>query len=167
MFRRKGTEKMTQGTDVGSPFGPCYGESENVRECNATLRLVGPNVVPSEITKLLGVEPSRAFAMGETYVSKAGHTLTTPIGAWHWVSDDIQSTSLERHCEHLIETFAGKANLLSAISIDRSVTVSVVIWYGPAEYPGGFDLKSSTVASLCALCENISFHLLWAPDEES
>jgi hypothetical protein len=48
----------------------------------ASLRIVGPNLDPDEITRLLGKTPERAERRGQVIRGKSGHERTARQGRW-------------------------------------------------------------------------------------
>lgn len=56
----------------------------------ATLRLFGDALDPAEITRLLGVEPSRAESKGQAITGRSGHVRIAKTGRWcHELNESV------------------------------------------------------------------------------
>ena len=55
----------------------------------ATLRIIGDDLIPDEISKILGCEPSRATFKGQVIRGKTtGHERVARTGSWHIETDN-------------------------------------------------------------------------------
>ena len=136
-------------------------ENTLCKRTNATLRIIGPNIDPKEITSVLGVEPSRAFSRGEEYQTKRSGIRKRPIGHWSVSTEKIvQSTSIELHTLKLLEIFEHARTALKELQGSEDRRISVVLWWEGHEGHGGFTISSDTFQRLSAVCEDIDFHFI-------
>lgn len=71
----------------------------------ATLRFTGDRLDPDRITAILGVQPTKAYRRGESYLAgpRAGYA-TGRTGVWVLATDSVvDSAELDRHLEHLVD----------------------------------------------------------------
>ena len=74
-----------------------------ISKSEVSLRISGDDIVPSEITRLLGCEPDRAWAKGdEVTAAKSGRTRTVTFGLWSLYSGIREPANLDDHIFGLI-----------------------------------------------------------------
>ena len=63
-----------------------------------TFRIAGDALIPDELTDLLGIRPSRAYAKGQSYTGTGGRPLKGRTGVWFLSSDGkVESDRLSEH----------------------------------------------------------------------
>ncbi|WP_411825403.1 DUF4279 domain-containing protein [Luteolibacter sp. AS25] len=68
------------------------------------LRIVGDDLVPSDITDLLGATPDYSCAKGDTVVSKkTGKTRTLKSGMWQLKTQDCQPENINGQIREILE----------------------------------------------------------------
>lgn len=73
----------------------------------ATFRISGDNLVPDEITKLLNIKPTLAYAKGMRYRrGPRSPELVGRTGVWYFSTDQLKSSHLEEHVTWLLKIFA-------------------------------------------------------------
>jgi hypothetical protein len=107
----------------------------------ATLRVSGDNLVPSEITKLIKILPTKAYAKGEHYSSgPRSPDLIGRTGVWFFATDGVVAgNNLADHLAFLARLLlpgsgeAGPLPRLQQLSRRKSLRISVsCFWHGPA-----------------------------------
>lgn len=81
-----------------------------IRRFTCSLRLSGNDLVPDEITRLLGSEPTKQYCKGEVQTFKSGRTRTYKYGFWSLDANDDSADPDEQI-----------ADILSRVSNDLSV----------------------------------------------
>ena len=123
-----------------------------------------------DITKQLGVEPTRAFEKGVEYQGreKVGHEVRAvirrhPWGVWHFDTAAFVTGGQppEEHARFLLGQLEPASRAIQRLMADPMFTVLLTVWYVG---PGGFEFVSSTVIRLAALCQRISI-TSWDADE--
>jgi hypothetical protein len=56
-----------------------------------TLRLTGDDLIPQEITSLLGVDPTLSRAKGEIKISSTSKEIAAKTGLWTWKVSDFEN----------------------------------------------------------------------------
>ena len=82
----------------------------------ATLRISGAELIPSEITTLLGGVPDIARTKGEQIIGRSGATRISKIGQWHLHATDTEPENLDAQVSELL------SKLTEDIAIWQSVT---------------------------------------------
>jgi hypothetical protein len=116
----------------------------SVRIIRASLRVVGHDLVPGEITRLLGVVPTQAHAKGEPTDIGRGRTSPALTGVWALTAAPNDDLDVQVH-QLLAATTADLATWRDVASRFRiDIFVGVVIVDGHE----GFVLKPATLAAL-------------------
>ncbi len=145
--------------DRREPFMPFFGEQNDLVDCHVDLRISGEHLVPGEITSILGIEPTRAWAKGDGFQSKGG-TRNRPWGMWHLTTQDDNSKSLESHCERLLGLLKGREGAIKALVARGDVYVDIAIWLNAGGEPTGFQLRAETLRELSTYCESIAAYIV-------
>jgi len=151
-------------------FEAYFGEDDNVRECDLTLRIIGNFTDASPMTRRLQLQPTGAFGKGERFlVGRTGEEQFRPIGNWSLSSAELDSTSVKRHCEFLLDLIEPKREAIQEFIDDPTVWVSIVFWWGPKNKHGGFSISADKARRLATLCQDFRVHLWglsYLPDED-
>jgi hypothetical protein len=108
----------------------------------ATLRVSGDNLVPDEITKIIKIVPTKAYAKGEHYSSgPRSLDLIGRTGVWYFATDGVVAgNNLTDHLAFLARLLLpgsgepGPLPRLQQLLGRRSLRVSVsCFWHGPAD----------------------------------
>jgi hypothetical protein len=100
----------------------------------ATFRVAGDSLVPDQLTKLLGIHPTLAYAKGEHYSrGPRSRDLRGRTGVWFLSTDDeVQSNSLADHIEWLLSQIApNQAKLRRFVEQNSLHAVMTCFWHGP------------------------------------
>ena len=139
-------------------FEDMFGENTACKKTNVMFRIIGDEIVPNEITKSLGIQPTRSFTKDEEYYSKSGQTLRRPIGHWSISSEGfVDSTSTEAHARYLLSTLEPSSGAILKYLNDSRYRISIVFWWEATDEHGGFSLSSDTLSRLCRLCNDLDY----------
>jgi len=109
-------------------------------------------LLPTEVTRIVGVNPTRAFRRGEL---SGNHTVPAPWGVWalEITSDDIAAAAVE-----ILSILEPRVELLreAAFACDGELTVG--IFWQPEGGQGGYSLSSDVVQRLSKLGTRIDFY---------
>lgn len=83
----------------------------------ATLRVAGDNLVPDQVTRILKLVPTTAYAKGETYAAgPRSPNLVGRTGVWFFSTDGVvASERLADHLAFIERTLAGQSRDLAPI----------------------------------------------------
>jgi hypothetical protein len=104
----------------------------------ATLRIIGDSLVPDEVTRLLGCEPSRAEAKGDVISKKTGRKWIARSGGWRLDAEDRTPDDLEGQI----------LGLLARLNSDLEVWASLADRFRLDVFCGLFMAKRSEALSL-------------------
>jgi len=105
----------------------------------ATLRIVGDRLIPAQVTRILKIVPTRAYAKGETYHGgERTGDLVGKTGVWYFATDRVVASSeLVDHLIFLAHLLCGSSpesvplTRLNALVKRRSLRVVIsCFWYG-------------------------------------
>jgi Domain of unknown function (DUF4279) len=68
----------------------------------ATLRIAGDDLVPAEISMLLGTEPTRSKEKGKEWLTPLGETKIATTGQWHLYATDTEPENLDDQVAELL-----------------------------------------------------------------
>ena len=142
-------------------FGNIFSENPACKNTNVTFRIIGDNVIPAKVTREISINPSRAFAKGETYKTKIGNLRQRPTGHWSLSSETvIQQTSTEIHAQYVLEKLEPKIDVIKKYIDNPTVRTSIIFWWEANDGHGGFTLSSDTLGRLCKLCNDIDYQFI-------
>lgn len=132
------------------------------KEVSVDFGIFSDALKPNKVTQSLSIQPTRAFAKGDSYSNRR-----TPgvfkylVGAWHFNTVHyVDSKSMEKHLLFLLEKIEPvKTNLLVYLQ-DPACNVYCRLWWDTTAAHGGFDLSSSSVGRLSALCNFFGFNYI-------
>ena len=138
------------------------GEQEEVQRCSLMLRIAGENLEPAALTRIMELEPTRAWAKGDpNIIKKTNRVLRRPMGHWSVSTEDLASKSLQVHCERLLSLLQGREAAIQDLRNSGQYRISISVWWQVGEVGhGSFNLLSTTVAALSKYCDDFEFHFL-------
>jgi len=68
----------------------------------ATLRVVGDDLDPDEVSQLLGAQPSRSERKGQALQTRSGHVRTAPTGVWRLDAPATEPEDFDRQVATLL-----------------------------------------------------------------
>jgi hypothetical protein len=144
-----------------TPLEPFIGEDEDIEECHVLFQVRGATLIPEEVTHLLGVAPTRAWASGERSYSKSGKVRVQPFGSWYISTEGNPSRSVEAHCKQILDALKGKEAAVQRLRGTGKYRVLLTI----ALHTGGpgnaeMNVLGETMQRLAALCDDLEYLLL-------
>src|SRR5262245_37335155 len=73
----------------------------SVGKSAASLRIYGDDLVPEEVTRLLGCTPTRAEQKGQVIRTTSGRERTARTGGWHLIAPDSEPEGLDQQVSWL------------------------------------------------------------------
>ncbi len=126
---------------------------------------------PKAITNLLGIQPSRAWAKGEQYLGKVFDPATKQVtqvwrprysGIWAIESKGmVESKRAEAHALYLLNLLEpAQEQLKHFLNLPETYTVRFYIRWEPKSGHGSYELSSSTLSKMTALCHYTEFSFI-------
>jgi hypothetical protein len=82
----------------------------------ATLRIVGDDLVPADVSKLLNCTPTTAPKKGDVIVGKTGVQRTSRTGMWSLHSEDEEPENLDRQIEDILGKLTADTEVWQALA---------------------------------------------------
>lgn len=83
----------------------------------ASLRIIGDDLIPDEVTTLLGCEPSRKMIMGEPFSwSKQGKPRIAKSGMWRIEATEQSPGNLDEQIEEMLSLLTNDLTIWSQLS---------------------------------------------------
>ncbi len=129
-----------------SPYDDNY---ETCERTYASLRIIHRDLDPSEITKLLGVEPVEAFRAGDLHPPKPDRVWE--YGGWFLSSRDVlASRDLRRHLDWLLQRIIQRRGVFVML-LTRDYIIDVPCYWRSAYGHGGPVLSPSQMRGFADL----------------
>ena len=113
----------------------------------ATLRIAGDDLIPPEVSSLLGCVPTTAQKKGEVLVgTTTGSERIARIGMWRLQSTDRQPEDLEGQIEEILKRVTGDIGTWKALTGRFRVDLFCGLFMGSANE--GLEISPSTLFAL-------------------
>ena len=110
-----------------------------------------------KITKLLGIEPTRAWNKGDLFESRTG-IYARPWGVWGlWTVDMVRDREIGPHIERMLHELEPKVDIIRRIAQDMQATRLIYFWWNSPGPTAGYSVPSPMMLRLCALCDTLNF----------
>ncbi|MGG6297116.1 DUF4279 domain-containing protein [Leptolyngbya sp. AN02str] len=136
------------------------------KETHLRFGILGSDLEPDEVTRVLQIQPHKAFAKGDLFETRSGQHKRSS-GLWSFNTKSlVNSTSPEIHAEYLLDRIEPRAETLKSVFQERGYRLSISVWWEGNDYHGGFTLSTKTLRRLSCICEEISFFFISSDSEE-
>jgi hypothetical protein len=141
-------------------YDDAYGTCE---ETEASFRMFHEMLNPSEISRLLNLEPSDSYRKGDI-VGRIGRP--RPFGAWLLSTEEVvQSRDLRRHLDWLVDHLIDRVDELHHLR-EHGYRMDVYCkWVSGGQ--GGPTLSPRNMEGLSALGLKLGIEVYWGGDEEA
>lgn len=82
----------------------------------ATLRIAGDDLIPSEVSKLLGAEPTLAREKGKEWLTPRGKSRIAAFGQWHLNASDTEPENIDAQVAELLGKLTSDLGVWSKLS---------------------------------------------------
>jgi hypothetical protein len=129
-----------------------------------SFRLSGDDLDPSEVSRLLGVEPSLVYARGDTYSpGTAGRAYTRHFGMWSLKSDVEEGAELETHLVSPLDRLPPEALLLL---VQRGYRTDFFCGLFLDHHNEGVGLSPATLGRIARLGAKLELDIYSMPNDE-
>jgi Domain of unknown function (DUF4279) len=131
----------------------------------ATLRIIGSNLDPDEISALLGAVPSRSERQGQELPSAEGKPpRVARFGQWRIDAPETEPENLDLQVRHMLEALSQDLKIWRSLA--KRYKVDVFCGWFMKETNEGVDIKPETLAALGQ--RGIALALdIYAPDTDA
>jgi len=136
------------------------------KETYIQISVMGSNLKPSLVTKVVGIHPTQSYVKDELYET-SHRTLRRKTNLWRFSTKDIlSSTSLEKHAEYLLSRIENRIDALKNLVDKQGGRWSISIWWEGVSFHGGFTMTSTTLRKLACIGDEVHFYFISSDNEE-
>ena len=123
---------------------------DNLKRASVTLLIRDDDLVPEELTALLGREPEHAVRKGESFISRGwpGRELTAKTGMWHAGSGWREPPNIDEQITELLRSLPDSLNLWNDLHKRFDCYVTVGVYFDDDSWTGGIVLEAETLRML-------------------
>lgn len=137
-----------------------FPDNPNCEKTDATLRFVGADLDPDEVTAAVGMAPDVGHKRGEVRVAVRGREYKFPRGIWYITTEDWPSRNLEAHVVRLLDRVEGVRERLASYSrANPDVRFEIMCHWVSASGHGGPSLSPETLARIAAMGATLDFDI--------
>ncbi len=112
----------------------------------AALRILGDSLIPSEVTSLLGCEPTRAESKGHVRSGSAGRQYVARTGGWSLNVDDRLPDDLDGQIVEILSRLNSDPEVWKALAAKFRIDIFCGLFMG--ESSEGFSISPATLMAL-------------------
>jgi hypothetical protein len=122
-------------------------EAQAASKSTIWLRIVGESLVPAEVTRALGAEPTRSWAKGDTVVSKrTRRSRVARIGTWLLTCESREPEDFNGLIRELLQRLTERQDAWDSLAALLDLTLSCSL--DAVEENLAFDLSPETLLAL-------------------
>ena len=133
---------------------------DNLQRASVSFSISDDNLNPTEISSLLGAEPSRGVRKGETFYGQQGRPVQARTGMWQIGSGYSTAPELDAQIAALLNRMTNNLKVWTKLTRRYNCYLSVGGWFN--DWTGGFTLKAATLRLLGERGLSLDFDL-YAP----
>jgi uncharacterized protein DUF4279 len=134
---------------------------DNLQRASATLLILGDNLVPEEVTALLGIEPKLGVRKGEKFLTSRGSEAQAPTGKWIFGGEYRSPPNLDEQIVQLLSALPSDATIWPPLTSRFDCCLSVGAYFN--DWTGGITLEPATLGLLSERTLPIDFDM-YAPN---
>lgn len=116
---------------------------DNLARASVTLLIRGDNLVPEELSSLLGCQPEVGVRKGETFIGHNGRTVTARTGMWQLGTGYRQPPSIDEQITELLKSLPARGDLWDNLVARFVCCLTVGVYF--ADWTGGIVLEPQTL----------------------
>ncbi len=124
--------------------------NDPLQRASVTLLIRDDDLVPEELTALLGRNPDHAVRKGETFISRgrAGHEVTAKTGMWLAGSGWRAPPNIDEQITDLLRSLPDSLSLWNDLTKRFDCYVTVGLYFDDDSWTGGIVLEAETLRML-------------------
>lgn len=128
-----------------------------------TIRITSTVMTTSEITRVLGLQPTDVFEKGSSAKTRNPKPAIRSVSAWLLESGLRSTVPIETHILTLLKQLAGRTAELNVLS--RNCYIDMILGFASENGQGGFTIEHDVLAQLSELPISLSLDL-YPPEGE-
>ncbi len=137
--------------------------SDPLQRACVTLRIIGDDLAPDELTALLGVQPEIGVRKHESYVTRhSGRVRRAETGLWMLGTGYREPPDIDEQITELIGRMSPRLEIWNDLSTKFDCEVSVGVYFKDGSWTGGILLQPHTLRLLGERDLSIDFDM-YAP----
>ena len=137
---------------------------DNLERASATLLIFGDDLVPEEVTALLGISPKRGVKKGQKFLASHGREIESPTGKWTLGGDYRSPPNLDEQISELLLALPTTPEMWDDLTSRFDCWLSIGAYFG--DWTGGISLQPATLKLLAERGLPIDFDM-YAPKASS
>jgi hypothetical protein len=119
----------------------------HVQRSVVTLRIGSDDLIPDEITRLLGATPTHTQIKGEKFVGgKTGHVRIAKMGMWRLCAKDREPEDIDSQIEEILSQTTSNLAIWRSISEKHEIDLFCGLFLGVSNE--GMELSAKSLAAL-------------------
>jgi hypothetical protein len=118
----------------------------HLHRSSASLRISGDGLSPSDISTLLGIEPTSAQIKGEPFTTPSGKTSISRVNQWLLEAKDAEPENVDAQVEELLGKLTSDLSVWHNIS--KHYEIELFCGFFMEEWNEGFEILPKTLTDL-------------------
>jgi Domain of unknown function (DUF4279) len=136
-----------------------------VQKSVVSLRIGSEELIPDEITKLLGARPTHAQMKGQEIVSATGHVRIAKFGMWRLSASDREPEDMDGQIREILNQTTGNLAVWRSIAQKHDVDLFCGLFLGGSNE--GITLSPESLAALGERGIELGLDIYSGPDEDA
>ena len=138
--------------------------NDPLQRASVTLLIHGDDLVPEELSAILGVQPKTGVRKGEIFMNRGrpGTTVKARTGMWHLGTGDLEPPHIDQQIADLLGSLPEGADIWNDLTTRFDCYVTVGAWFMDDSWTGGLVLEPKTLGMLAERGLAIDFDM-YAP----
>jgi len=121
---------------------------DHLQRASVTLLISDDDLVPEEVTALLGCEPNTGVRKGDSFVAHNGRAITARTGKWHLSTGYREPPNIDQQITELLGSLPDSLAIWSDLTSRFHCYVSVGLYFADDSWTGGFTIEPKTLLML-------------------
>ena len=124
--------------------------NDPLQRASVTLLINGDDLVPEELSAILGVHPEIGVRKGETFMGRGrpGTAVTARTGMWHFGTGVREPPNIDEQITEILGSLPDGADLWNDLTTRFVCYVTVGLWFTDDSWTGGLVLEPKTLGML-------------------